>query len=195
MDKQDNSKEDDNNTDKSVGDEEEHIETEEPKNMSWTTFAGWYKNNKQKNVLVREAWNVYKEKYGIKTKTKTNKLPQQKKTSTERRKKKGIRLLLEDKELIIDFIIKERYIGEDRKTNLKKALDERDWNNLREFLRDNVLEEIKSISIIQDRPEIVSITLNNINKDDIKNIKKSITKLTKSGIDSVVKDRLKFYLT
>lgn len=170
---------------------------ERPAGMSWTTFVGWYKNNKEEGVNVREAWKKYKEDNGIKSigKTNNNRI---KKTSTERRKKKGIRQLRDSNgDIIIDLVIKERKIGEDKKAQIKKVLIEREWNNLRDIIKDNMREyQIGSICIVVDRPELLSIRIIGTNEDeDIKKLKKKIVRISKEGIESVIDDRKKFYIT
>lgn len=169
---------------------------ERPKGMSWSTFVGWYKNNKKDGIGVREAWSKYKEDNGIKTKTKTTKKEGKKKTSTEKRKRKGIRLLKDrDGDIILDIVIKERKIGEERREIIKEDISEEEWIHLKNTIKD-ILEDyvLDSISKIIDRPEIITIRLKEVEEDeDIKNIKKKIVRKSKEGIQSVVDDRKKIY--
>lgn len=176
---------------------------EQPRGMSWSTFVGWYKNNKTEGVGVRDAWSKYKEEHGIKTKTvkkrgeDKSKVEKKKKTSTERRKKKGIRLIRnEDGEVIIDIIVKEKEIGDDRKIVIK-SLNDIDWTNIRNILREGISEyKIGSISVVVDRPEIICITLVDVGEnEDIKKTKKDIIKISKTGIDSMINDRIKLYFS
>jgi len=170
---------------------------EEPKGMSWSAYTVWYKNNKKEGIAVRDAWKIYKKENGIETVEKKKTTTTKKKTSTEKRKKKGIRLTrTEDGEVTIDLVIKQRLLGDDRKSTIKKPLLETEWNNLRTFIRENITTyEIGSISIVVDRPEILSIRLLDMNEEgELKSIKKTIIKITKDGITSINNERLKYYL-
>lgn len=171
-----------------------------PEGLNWPLFRSWYSKNRKKENRLKEEWEEYKEEYGIITKTKSKKKEEKntKKSSTERRKKNGIKLEKEeegDNEIYnIDFIIKEKKIGEDRKKKLKYDIPDEDWKEIEKIKTDIIWGELISFSMNDERPDILNIKIIPYKEMDIKIMKRKIKKLTKDGIESVYRKNIMYYL-
>lgn len=174
---------------------------EPPEGLTWQLFRSWYSKNRKKENKLTEKWEEYKEKYDIVTKTRKKKNTENenpKMNSTERRKKKGIRLEVEDekgKEIFnIDFVIKEKKIGEDRKKTLKYNIPNEDWKQIEELKQKIIWGELISFSMEDDKPNILNIKIIPHKNIDIKIMKRKIKKLSKDGIESVFRKNVLYYL-
>lgn len=176
---------------------------EPPEGLTWTTFRSWYAQNRKKEGKLAQRWNEYKEQYNIKTKTKkkteenTNK---PKKTSVERRKKRGIKLESQEEEdkvvYEIDFIIKEKLIGDERKKSLKYNIPDEDWRQIEEIKEKIEWGELVSFGMLEDKPGIVNIKIIPYKESTtLKKMKSRIKKLTKEGIESVSRKNIMYYFT